>query len=78
MLECGHVFCEHCMDGWRKVSDTCPLCRMALRLGGEVHSVRVIYVNEAPEPNDIARRAIVVSCAVLLAVTLVVVVVAFK
>jgi hypothetical protein len=28
---CNHVFHKACLDEWKKRSDTCPLCRQALR-----------------------------------------------
>lgn len=29
-LDCGHMFCEACIEQWRQRSHTCPLCRSAM------------------------------------------------
>lgn len=29
-LDCGHMFCEACIEQWRRRSHTCPLCRSAM------------------------------------------------
>jgi len=28
VLSCTHSFCSSCLEGWKKKSSTCPLCRV--------------------------------------------------
>jgi hypothetical protein len=43
ITDCGHSFCEVCIQGWLKTSNTCPHCR---------------NLNPNPIPNYIARAII--------------------
>jgi len=31
VLECTHAFCEKCIQGWQRKSNTCPMCRCKIQ-----------------------------------------------
>jgi len=35
VLPCTHAFCNNCLGGWQKKSNTCPMCRKNLDSTGE-------------------------------------------
>jgi hypothetical protein len=31
-LRCGHLFHQDCLDTWRNINDTCPMCKRDIRI----------------------------------------------
>ena len=30
-IQCGHRFCQECLDEWKKAANTCPLCNEVIK-----------------------------------------------
>ena len=41
---CGHIFHEYCLDKWKNISLTCPLCRTGL-LENDFHANHTLFLN---------------------------------
>ena len=37
VLECGHPFCEKCIQQWTRQSETCPMCRRHIERSESFH-----------------------------------------
>ena len=49
-LQCGHSFCEDCINNWRKKQTSCPMCRYN-------SEAQAYYLVEYDENSTVAMRA---------------------